>query len=254
MITAIILTKNEEKNIKDCLESLKFCGEIIVVDDNSSDDTVNIAKKLRATILNHDLGENFAEQRNFGLSKAKGDWILFVDADERVSKELADEIIENTWIERGKNAKEFPEGYLISRQDYFWGKKLRFGETASLKFLRLARRDAGKWKRKVHEYWSIKGQIGNLKNPIAHYPHPTLQEFVEEVDFYSTLHANEKNEVGEHSSLIKIIFWPVFKFIQNFIFRLGFLDRVPGVVVTLMMSFHSYLAWSKLYLMQRKSV
>lgn len=253
MISAIILTKNEQENIKDCINSLLFCGEIIVIDDNSTDETVELAKDFGAKVFVHKMDGNFAEQRNFGLSKAKGDWVFFVDADERVTPELSKEIINSTWIAKGKNKSEFPDGYFIKRQDFFWDKKLNFGETSKVKLLRLARRDAGKWTRRVHEIWNIKGEVKTLNNSLNHYPHQTLQEFVEDIDNYSTLHAQEKDEQGEGSNLIKIIFWPIFKFLQNFLLRLGFLDGVAGAIVALMMSFHSFLSWSKLYLMQKNT-
>jgi glycosyltransferase involved in cell wall biosynthesis len=251
MISAIVLTHNEEENIKDCLESLKFCGEIIIVDDNSQDNTLKIAKKFNTKIFTHSLNGDFSAQRNFGLERAKGDWVLFLDADERIDENLAREIIEKTWAVAGKKKSDYPQGYYIRRRDFFWERELRHGETANLEFLRLARRDAGLWQRRVHEYWSIKGETQTLENSLSHYPHKTLREFVRETDYYSSLHAEEKKSKGEKSGIIKIALWPALKFIHNFIFRRGFLDGQAGVVMALMMSLHSYLAWSKLYLAQR---
>ncbi len=252
MISAVVLTHNEEKNIKACLESLNFCSEIIVVDDGSTDKTLNIAKQFGAKIYKRPLDGDFAAQRNFGLAQAKGDWVLFIDADEQVPQDLSSEIIEKTWALEGKNKRDYPQGYFIKRKDFFWGRELKHGETAGLEFLRLARRDAGVWVRRVHEYWKTKGETQTLTNSLNHYPHQTLQEFVLEIDYYSSLHAEEKKSQGEKSSLIKITLWPALKFIQNFFLRRGFQDGIVGAVVALMMSLHSYLAWSKLYLSQRK--
>lgn len=252
MISAVVLTKNEEKNIKNCLESLKFCGEIIVVDDNSEDNTTEIAKKLGAKIHTRALDNDFSAQRNFGLTQAKGDWALFIDADERVSPALASEIIDRTWAVPGRFEKDYPRGFYIKRQDVMWGKELKHGETGNIELLRLARRDAGGWLGKVHETWSVQGVKATLKNPIAHFPHQTLREFIAEVDFYSTLHAKEKQSRGVKSSIIKILLFPKLKFFQNWILRRGFLDGVPGLLSALIMSFHSFLAWSKLYLLAKK--
>lgn len=245
MISAVTLTKNEEKNIKECLETLDWCDEVVVVDDNSDDRTCDIAKKLGARVFSHSLNGNFALQRNFGIEKTKGDWILFVDADERVSGELRNEI--GKVIAKSGNQA----GYNIKRVDVWKGREIRHGEAGSTRLLRLAKKDAGEWKRKVHEVWDVQGFIGNLKNPLYHYPHSTLSEFIAEIDKYTTLDAEEKYRSGVRSNLINIIFWPIFKFKLNYIFRLGFLDGTQGFLYAALMSFHSFLSWSKLWLMQR---
>lgn len=245
MLSAVVLTKNEEKNIVACLESLKWCDETIVVDDYSEDNTVKIAKEHGAQVFKHKLNDDFASQRNLGLEKAKGEWTLFVDSDERVTPELQKEIL--------KAVKETAKsGFYIKRRDFMWGRELKHGEAGDIKLLRLAGRDAGKWTHRVHEVWNVGGQTGELNNAILHYPHQTLREFVGEIDYYSTLHAKVKFEEGERSNLLKIIFWPKAKFFQNWILKLGFLDGTAGIIVALLMSFHSYLAWSKLWLAQRQ--
>ncbi|KKR11324.1 MAG: Glycosyl transferase family 2 [Microgenomates group bacterium GW2011_GWA2_39_19] len=245
MITAIVLAKNEEKNIERCLKSLKWCDETIVIDDFSSDRTLEIAKKFNATIYQRILENDFSSQRNFGLSRAKGDWVLFVDADEVVESSLKDEISSKIL------ASPF-EGFCIKRKDFMWGKELKFGETASLKFVRLARRDAGKWIGIVHEEWKIRGKVGEFDGFIEHYPHQILGEFIKEIDYYSTWHAKSKFDKGERSSLVKILVMPKAKFFQNWIIRGGFRDGTEGFLVSILMSFHSFLAWSKLWLLERK--
>src|SRR3989338_3704487 len=131
MISAVILTKNEKKNIKDCLQSLNWCDEIIVIDDDSEDKTVEIVKNLKLKTQNYNsklkiykrsLNNDFSSQRNFGLSKAIGDWVLFIDADERVSKALALE------ISNLKSQISNLNGFYIRRRDFMWGRELRYGE------------------------------------------------------------------------------------------------------------------------------
>lgn len=244
MVTAVVLAKNEEKNIGACLESLKWCDEVVVVDDYSEDTTLEIAKKHGARVFQRYLNGDFAAQRNFGIEKAKGEWVLFVDSDERVTPGLTTEI---------KNVVADAEnmGFYIKRRDFMWGRELKHGEVGNAEFIRLAKKGAGFWKRRVHEFWEIKGEVGRLENPLRHYPHQTIKEFVEHIEYFSTLHAQARHKEGEKSSLFKIIFWPKAKFFQNWIFKLGFLDGTAGVVVALLMSFHSYLAWSKLWLLQK---
>lgn len=244
-LSAVILTKNEERNIKNCIETLSFCDEIVVVDDYSLDDTVKIAKKLGGQVYQRLLKDDFAGQRNYALTKVKGTWVLFVDADERVPEALASEISNIKFQKSNVLA-----GYYIKRIDYMWGKALHYGETARIKLLRLAKRSSGKWERRVHETWEIEGDTYTLKNPILHYPHPTLREFIADISEFSTLHAQANIQEGKRTTLVKIIIWPLGKFFYNFIYKLGFLDGLRGFIIATVMSFHSFLAWSKLWFSQ----
>jgi len=243
MISAIVLTRNEEKNVGGCLKGLKWCDEIVVIDDYSEDGTGEIAKKLGAKVFKRHLNNDFAAQRNFGLEKAEGNWVLFVDADERVSPELAEE------IKKTIKKTDF-DGFYLKRQDWFGGRWLKHGETANVRLLRLARKGSGKWKRKVHEVWEIKGKISELENPFLHYPHPTISDFLKQINFHSTLHAEALRDEKVRPSLFQLIANPLGKFIQNYIFKLGFLDGMPGFIVAMMMSFHSFLSRAKLYFKQ----
>jgi len=245
-ITAVILTKNEENNIKDCIDLLSFCEEVILIDDYSTDDTENIAKEKGALVFKRKLDGDFSKQRNFGLKKASYNWVLFVDADERVTSRLKKEILKETGKKKGKYT-----GFYIKRKDIVFGKELSHGENSSLYFLRLGRKNAGKWKRIVHEEWEINKDTKKLKNILVHYPHTSMKSFVNKINHYSSLHAKAKIKEKSRSSLIKIVVFPLLKFFNNYILRLGFLDGTAGFIVALMMSFHSYLAWSKLWIYQR---
>ncbi len=244
-ISAIILAKNEEENIKDCINSLKFCSELIVIDDDSTDNTAKIAKSFGAKVIKHSLKMNFADQSNFAISKAGNDWVLFVDADERISNELEIEITHSL------ESKEY-EAYSLKRIDYMWGKWLRYGEVGNFHSVRLIKKGSGKWIRRVHQYYKTLGKVGELKNPILHYPHKNLRSFINHIDQWSELHAIANMEEGKRSTLTKIIFYPVGHFINNYIFKLGFLDGMHGLVFALVMASHSYLSWSKLFLIQNK--
>ena len=173
-----MLTKNEEENIRKCLNSVKWADEVIILDDYSTDNTREIARKAGAKVLKRKLDNDFAAQRNFGLSKAKHEWVLFVDADEVVSPRLKKEI--------QAPLSGALQGYLIKRIDFIWSRKLKHGETGNIKLLRLAKKNAGKWKRSVHETWILRqaqGEIGEMENPIYHYPHKNVSEFLEKYSF-----------------------------------------------------------------------
>lgn len=246
-ISAVVLAKNEEKNIEECLKSLSWCDELIVVDDESTDSTVAKARKLGAKVYIHTLENDFAKQRNYGLDAAKGDWVLFVDADERVNAELAEEIqkvIENPAYDE----------YYLHRLDSMWGKVLRYGEAGSTTLLRLARKNEGQWQGRVHEIWNMKGAIGILKNPLCHFPHPTVDEFIREINFYTTLRAQELFQSDIKVRWWEIVVYPNAKFVTNYFLKLGFLDGTAGLLVALLMSFHSFLVRGKLWLLWSQKI
>jgi glycosyltransferase involved in cell wall biosynthesis len=244
-ISAVILTKNEEKNIKDCLESLKWCGDVIIIDDNSNDETTKIAEELGGKVYLRSL-DNFSNQRNFGLSKASGGWVLFVDADERISQSLAFEIsnVISNWTNGVENEYQ---GFYIPRVDFIWGNKMRYGESG-IKLLRLAKKNVGRWQGMVHEEWKISGNVGTLRNSIVHYPHQVISEFLREINFYTTLRAQELYSRKIKTNLLLILLYPVGKFALNYFLKRGFLDGISGLVHALLMSFHSFLVRSKLWL------
>ena len=252
MISVIILTKNEEKNILDCLETVVWADEIIILDDNSEDRTVEIAENQKLKnlkIISRELQEDFAKQRNFALSYAGNEWVLFIDADERVTPELRREI--NDFIIEEKEKPLF-KGMFIKRKDIMWGRLLRHGETGNIKALRLARKGCGTWEGRVHEQWIVEGETETFENHLLHYPHQTVSEFLAEINLYTTIRAKELLASGEKASIFKIIAYPKAKFIQNYFVRFGFLDGLGGLVQAILMSFHSFLVRAKLWIYSNK--
>ncbi len=224
-LSIIVLTRNHtiRKELKD---SLDFAGEVIIKE-------------------HHDL-EDYALARNQSLKKARGEWVLFVDDDEQITPQLQREIM------RAITSKIF-SAYRLRRIDSFLGRSLRHGENGAVKIIRLAKRNAGEFVRPVHEIWSVKGRVGELSSPLIHFPHKSISSFLAKLNNYSTLEASYRASYGVRSSLFHIIFYPPAKFFQNYFLRLGFLDGAPGTIMAVMMSFHSYLTWTKLYLMQTKA-
>ncbi len=251
MISAIILSKNEDRNIERCIQSVKWCDEIIVIDDNSSDKTVEIAKKYKTTVYSRFLSDSFSTQRNFGISKVKNEWILFVDSDEVISDALAYEI-SNAITLKDQNLNNF-NGFYIKRVDSVWGKKMKYGETGNAWRLRLARKSKGKWEGQVHEIWIVEGLIGKLKNSILHFPHAGgIGEFLKEVNFYTDIRTEELISQKTKVFFWDILLYPLGKFLVNYIIRIGFMDGIRGLIVSVMMSFHSFLVRSKLWLKTRR--
>lgn len=247
MISAVILVKNQAEQLKRCIQSLTWCDEVVVIDDHSTDGSDEVARKLGARVYRRALDGDFSVQRNFALDKAKYEWVFFVDADEVVTKELEEEIYQLT-----SQFLTSANGFLIPRKDILWGKELRFGETGHINLLRLGRKEKGHWEGRVHEEWKVLGEVVRLQHPLLHYPHPTIREFLSEINTYSTLRAKELHQKKTTVSLTAIIAYPIGKFFLNYFFKLGFLDGVRGMIVALMMSFHSFLVRGKLWQLRQK--
>ncbi len=184
------------------------------------------------TLKENDITD-FAKARNKLLRSAKIEWVLFVDTDEIISEKLTKEL-ENL------DPKSF-SGFYIKRKIIFLGKEI--GED---KVLRFAKKDAGKWRRKVHEIWDIKGNVGILDNYLIHNTAENLFSYIEKMNKYSDIHAFENKKEGKQSNLFKIIFYPKAKLLQN-------LFQGRGIVFSILMSFHSFLGWAKEWELSRKS-
>lgn len=248
-ITAIILTKNEEKNILKALESVKFCDEIIVLDDFSTDGTLPLLRRANVRLIQKPLENDFSKQRNSGLKEADGNWILFLDADEEVTIELQREIV--------KKLMDDPEvsAFYIRRRDYFWGKELKHGElrkTYQKGIIRLMKKESGTWEGTVHEEFKTDKAVGYMSGFINHYPHKTIKEFLHKVNLYSTLRANELYKTKKNVSTWEFVVYPFGKFFYTYILSAGFLDGAAGFVYSFLMSFHSFLVRAKLFQLNEK--
>ena len=252
-LTLLLLTRNESENIKRNFSWLKDCptiNEIIVVNDESTDDTVKALKALKLpkttklSIFSHPLNQNFSTQRQFGVSKAKNDWILWLDADETPSTDLT------AYLHKFDPQSE--AAFQLSRTDYFEGKVLKRGETSTSFPVRIFNKKQGKFVGKVHEVWQPTTTAFSLKLAIFHHSHPDLKSFLEKINFYSTIRARELYDQKITVSAFEIIAFPLGKFIVNYGIKAGFLDGTPGIITALTMSFHSFLVRSKLWHLWQK--
>jgi len=246
-ISLVLLTKNESKNLEKNFDWLKKCKtikEIVVVDDCSTDNTVELCQKLaskncKIQIFTKELKNDFASQRNYGISKTTHNWILWLDADEKPSKKLI-RFLNHFDDHQYKN-------YSFKRQDIFLKHKLKYGETAYLSFVRLFNKKYGKFEGQVHESWNTSKTIKNTKYIIFHYSHSTVKSFIQKINLYSDIRSKELFDKQETTNIFEIIFYPIGKFIQNYFFRLGLLDGTPGIIMALYMSFHVFLNKAKLW-------
>jgi glycosyltransferase involved in cell wall biosynthesis len=240
-ISACIITKNEQNDIRDCLESVTWTDEIIVVDDGSTDKTVEIVRQFTDKIYRQAwLG--YGRQKQFAVDKASGDWILSIDADERVTPELAEEI-----SERVKGQGSGVKGYYIPFRFYFLNHMMRFGGCGGEKHLRLFRKDKGKFTEEaIHEGIKVEGTIGKLKNHILHFSYQDKEEYFKKLDIYTTLDAAKKFQAGKTTGWMHTSILPVWEFLAKFIFKLGFLDGIYGFYWALYSAQYVYAKYAKL--------
>lgn len=244
-ITVCVLARNEEQNLEELLPQLQFANNVLVIDDISTDQTAKIAKAIGARVLKRALKENFSAARNYALCQSRNDWVLFVDADERLSPELI------KWLKEFEPSNQV-SGYRFQRIDWFWGKALRYGEVSQVHVTRLVNSKFGKYRRPVHEVWESKLPVEKSNLVINHFPHQTIKAFLEHVNFYSSLNARYLASRNKSASVLDIIVTPVAKFVYTYFWKLGFLDGAPGFVYSFMMSFHSFLSRAKLYALKNK--
>ncbi len=225
-ISALIICRNEEKNIEECIKSILWCDEVIVIDSFSSDETLNIVKKYTRKIFQNKW-EGFADQRKFALTKVSNDWIFAIDADERCTKKLEDEILT---LMKKENISE--NGFELPRKSFFLNKWIKHGGWYPNYQMRLFRKAfADVTGRLVHESYYISGQTGKLKNNILHYTVNSLQEYINKINSYSGLSASEKLH-RKKINYIDIFVMPQIAFFHQYILKGNFLDGIEGLMVS----------------------
>ena len=245
-ISGIVLVRNEEGLIGDCLESLAWVDEIIVVDNGCTDKTIEIARDKGAKII-ESLKGSFSGRRNLGAKQASGEWLLYVDVDERVTPLLKKEIEETT-----RNGTCV--AYAIPRRNILLGHQMKWGGWWPDFVLRLIRKDALiTWEGKLHEQPKIKGTIGKLNNPLTHFSHRSLSEMVSKTNEWSEIEAKLLFE-SDHP---KMSWWRFISIaLREFWFRgvkkMGFLDGTVGVIEIIYQMFSRMITYAKLWEMQNK--
>lgn len=244
-LSVLIIAGNEEKNITDCLESVRWAEEIIVVDSESTDRTVEISKKFTNKVFIHKW-EGFAGQRRFSLSQATNDWVLSIDADERVSPELKEEIIKTI------NSNSEVDAFYIPRRNYFLDKVITTCFWYPDYQLRLFKRNkANVADKKVHEGFYVEGPTGKLSGDIIHFTHQSIHETFAKVNNYTSLNAEERIH-GKKIKALNFVLNPLAAFLNHFISRKGYKDGIYGLMVSLIHSITNMLTYMKIWELQHK--
>ena len=242
-----IITFNEEKILGKTLESVKkIADEIIVVDSNSTDKTVEIAESFGAKVYN-EAWKGFGPQKNSVIDKCLGEWILLIDADEELSPSLVEKISETI---NGKN--EF-EVYRINRSSVCFGKRIKYGGWSNQYATRLWKKDCVKINDNlVHEEFLSEKPIGKIKEHINHHSYLSLSDYLTRFNRYTTLGAEEYYKKGKKTNIFGIAINPIFKFLRMYIVRLGFLDGVEGLLLAILSSNYTMVKYYKLLELYRK--
>jgi ADP-heptose:LPS heptosyltransferase len=241
-LSALIITYNEEHNIKHVLEDLNFADEILVIDSFSTDKTVQIAESFRNVKVTQHAFENYAIQRNFAISLAKGPWILFLDADERLTSSLKNEIIQ-TIQSKGKYT-----AYYFNRTFMFCNKRLHYSGWQTDKIIRLFRKEKAHYslQKTVHEKLNTNGNVGKLKNKLIHYSYTDYSSYKEKMISYGKLKANEEFTKGTNPNFFHFYLRPCYQFINQYILRLGILDGKKGVIICYLNALSVYTRFQEL--------
>lgn len=224
-ISVAIITKNEEKNLPDCLRSVSFAADIVVVDSGSTDKTVEMARDFGASVFVEDW-KGYGPQKNSAVGKCKHEWVLIIDADERVSEEMRQEIILTL-------EKPEADAYSFPRKNYFHGKWIKHCGWWPDRVARLFKKSKGKVNEAlVHEAVEVTGTVMELNTPIIHEPIRDLRSILDKINIYSSLGAETLFQKGKKVSTPSAFLRGIIAFLKLYILKLGFLDGHEGFVIS----------------------
>ncbi|MDD5020559.1 MAG: glycosyltransferase family 2 protein [Endomicrobiaceae bacterium] len=247
-ISLVMITKNEENNLrKSLLSVVDLVDEMIVVDSGSTDGTVNIAKDFGAIVEIRNF-DSFTNQKNYALSLANNEWVLHLDADEFMSNELKQEIkqtLENT----------DSDAFYLVRTNYFLGRQMKHAGLAKENRLRLAKKSLSRYTGGlIHEELVVNGKTGYMKNSFKHHPYPTLDNFFSKFDQYTTLGAMKMHERNKKFHITDVVCRPILEFFKRYVFRLGLLDGLEGFVWAVFGMFYVFAKYIKLWQLKNKKI
>jgi glycosyltransferase involved in cell wall biosynthesis len=246
-LTACIITYNEADRIEACLRSVSFCDEVIVVDSHSTDATRQIAGSLGATVVDRDW-PGYRSQKQFAIERASHDWVLCLDADERVTSELRQEV-------EALRMQGFHEhaGWSVPRITDYFGRFLRHGNTYPDRLIRLFDRRRGGWiGEEIHENTRVNGSVGRLLGHLEHFSYRSLTDHHNRMARYADLMARALYARGKRCGLGKVLFNPQWRFFRGYVLRLGFLDGWRGLVFHLVEANYVRRKYLGLYMLTRR--
>lgn len=240
-LSVVIVTHNAERTLAQCLASVNWADEIIVVDDGSTDETVRIARRATTRVL-HRPWTGFADQKNFAIDQATREWVLILDADETVSEDLRRDIV-------GMLGADSPlAGYAIPRLEHYFGHPIRYAVGYPHWQRRLFRRGRGRLRpRPVHETLEVDGGLGELRGVLVHHSNETVGDYLEKLNRYTSLEASELIHHVARVTWRDVTLRPLRYFVHCFVQNRGYRDGLPGLIVSLMLAFYLLVVWVKVW-------
>ncbi|OGS00351.1 MAG: hypothetical protein A3G41_02295 [Elusimicrobia bacterium RIFCSPLOWO2_12_FULL_59_9] len=250
MLSVVIITRNEERDLPGCLDSVRaVADEIVLVDNQSTDKTLDIARQFSCKVYSRRF-DHYAGQKQYAVEQARGEWVLSLDADERLSPPLREEI--RRALSNGASAPGGNHGYYIPFEVHFLGRKLRFGGVGGENHLRLFRREAGRFTGgRLHEGVDVAGKTAHLSFPILHTPYRDLNEYFDKFNLYTSLAAQKRWEQGMRFRFYHHILLP-WEFFRRAVLQLGFLDGIAGISWAGLAAFHTWVKYIKLKELEKK--
>lgn len=245
-LTVIILTHNEETRVAEAIESVLWADEVLVVDSYSKDNTLAIASSYGVKVVQNPF-EDFSKQRNWAIQQARHEWILMLDADERISEPLRQELIELL-----KTPPAFP-AYRIKRLNYFMDRLIRYSGWQGDRVTRFFNRNEGQYGPKtVHEEFMLSsGKLGKLRQPIIHFTYQSIASYLEKHHGYTTAAAKEIVAKGKKITFYHLMVKPGFRFFRSYLLKLGFLDGKQGIVIAWLASYSVFMRHLKAWRIQK---
>jgi glycosyltransferase involved in cell wall biosynthesis len=248
-LSVVIITLNEEDNIRACLDSVKFADEIVVLDSGSTDNTVEICREYTESVF-HQPWLGFAGQKNAALGRAAGDWVLSLDADERVTPELAASIQEVV-----SESPADVDGFYVYRKVFFGDKWLRHGGFYPEKVLRLVRQGRARFgARSVHEALETDGPTCLIPEDIEHYTYRSVEDYLVRMKRYAALSAQEYYQQGRTTGPVRMTGRALFTFFQMYIIKAGFLDGYEGFLMAVLYGMYTFSKYAILYELRRRPI
>ncbi len=244
-LTVTVITRDEAANILAALDSVAWADELVVVDSGSTDETVALARQRTDRVLVREWS-GYSAQKNFAAEQASHDWILSLDADERVTPALADE------IRALLDGQPAARGYAIPRVSFYLGKWIRTTDWYPDHQLRLYDRRAASWAGDVHEGVRVAGAVGRLRAELQHTPYSDISHHLQTIDRYTTLAARQLQERGRTVGMAGLAARPLGAFLRNYLARGGWRDGSVGFVVSILNSYYVFLKFAKLWELGRK--
>lgn len=245
-LSVVIIAYNEEHNIERALKSVAWADEIVVVDSQSTDQTVDICRRYTNKVITHPW-QGHIPQKNFALAQAANEWVLSIDADEEVSPELANSI--KQILAQGPKF----DGYMVRRKVFYLGKWIKHSGWYPDYRIRLVRKERARWGgESVHDVLEVNGSVAKISDgDLYHYSYRDLSDHISKIDGYTTIMAKSKFETGKRAHWYDMVFRPLFGFFKKYIFRLGFLDGVHGLIICALTSYYVFLKYLKLWALQK---